>query len=278
MKYSEHYEVTCHDVDQNNHIKPTNLVRYMQETANHQMRDRKPSYYDLFFDGKAFIVTRMNIKIHAQLQQYDKIEAHTWICPGKAATFPRCYEILRGDELVAEAYSEWAVANRITGKLCGTNEIDIIEYEQDEALTLSIPRRYHFPKDLRFEPVGEHHVFYSDCDMNRHMNNANYSDLLWNYIPEICEKEVTSINIRFMREAALGTDIEIFAARPEISLGQDDDAEELYAFRTRVNGATNVECLMGVRRTETQERPEPAQRVQTQDRPEPSQKPESREE
>ena len=52
MKYSEHYEVTCHDVDQNNHIKPTNLVRYMQETANHQMRDRKPSYYDLFLTAK----------------------------------------------------------------------------------------------------------------------------------------------------------------------------------------------------------------------------------
>ena len=86
------------------------------------------------------------------------------------------------------------------------------------------------------------------------------------------------IRDRFMREAALGSDIEIFASRPELALGQDEDAEELYAFRTRVDGATNVECLMGVRRTEIQEAPEPARGTETQKSPEPVQKPESRKE
>ncbi len=59
MRYTEKYKVTSHDVDVNNNMKPSLVLRYMQETANHQMRDRKPSYYDLFFAGKSFIITRI---------------------------------------------------------------------------------------------------------------------------------------------------------------------------------------------------------------------------
>lgn len=116
MRYTENYEVTCHDVDVNNNIKPSLILRYMQETANHQMRDRKPSYYDLFFAGKSFIVTRVTIEIFAQLHQYDKIQVDTWNCPAKGVTFLRCYEIRRGDETVARAYSVWAVTDHETGK------------------------------------------------------------------------------------------------------------------------------------------------------------------
>lgn len=249
MQYIEKYEVTCHDVDENNNIRPTQLMRYMQETANHQMRDRKPSYYDLFFEGKAFVITRMSIEIYEQLNQYDHIEVGTWRCQDKGATFPRCYNIRREDKIVAQAYSEWAVPNRITGKLSRSNEIDISGYETDDALNLHIPRRFRFPKDLDFAKVGDKHVFYSDVDMNRHLTNTEYGNMVWNYIPDIIDKEVTSINLRFMKEAPLGSDIEIFMAEPELSFGSDKRAQELYAFKTTINGETNLEAIFGVRPT-----------------------------
>lgn len=250
MKYHENYEVTCHVVDENNHIRPSDVIRYMQETANHQMRDRKPSYYDFFYEGKAFIVTRMSVQIYKQLEQYDKIDVNTWRCEAKAATFPRCYEILRDGELIAESYSEWAVPNRITGKLSRKEEVDISTYEKDEVLDLELPKRFRFPKDTPFEKVAVHHVTYSDCDMNRHMNNANYSDILWDLIPEVWNKEVTSMNIRFMKEAAYGSDIEIWMAKMDPAFGNDPVAEEMYGFITKVDGKTNVEYLMGLRKTE----------------------------
>jgi Acyl-ACP thioesterase len=249
MQYIEKYEVTCHDVDENNNIRPTQLIRYMQETANHQMRDRKPSYYDLFFEGKAFIITRISVEIYKQLNQYDHIETGTWRCPDKGATFPRCYEITRDGEVVVRAYSDWAVANRKTGGLCRSNEIDISGYETGEPVDLSIPKRFHFPQELEFEKVGDRHVFYSDVDMNRHVTNTYYANMIWDYIPEIIDKELTSINIRFMKEAPLDSDIEIYMAKPELALGKDERAEELYAFKTKVNGKTNIEALMGVRPT-----------------------------
>ena len=250
MRYTENYEVTCHDVDVNNNIKPSLILRYMQETANHQMRDRKPSYYDLFFAGKSFIVTRVTIEIFAQLHQYDKIQVDTWNCPAKGVTFLRCYEIRRGDETVARAYSVWAVTDHETGKLCRVSEVDISNYEIEDALDMTLPTRFRLPRDREYIKAGEREVFYCDVDMNRHMNNTNYPDMLWNFIPEVIDKQVTSINLRFMKEAPLGAVVDVYRTEMNAPLAEDPEAEETWCFYSLVDGEINVEGEIGVKRLE----------------------------
>ena len=134
MKYEEKYTINSFDVDENNNIRPTNLINYLQETADNHMRDRKPSYYDLFYEGKAFVVIRMSVEIYKQIHGYDKVKVRTWVLPAKGATFPRCYEILRKGQVIAAAYSEWAVGNRHTGKLCRAYYVNLWNYDMDEPL------------------------------------------------------------------------------------------------------------------------------------------------
>lgn len=247
MKYSEKYTITSFDVDINNNIRPTSLINYLQETANHQMRDRKPSYYDFFREGKSFVVTRMSIEVMEQIGQYEEVEVRTWACPAGGATFPRSYDIVRDGRVIVKAYSEWAVPNRNTGKLCRHDEIDISNYENEKAVELSIPKKYRFPGNLEFERKGEHVVSYSDCDMNLHVNNANYSNMLWDYIPGIEEKEITSINVRFNHEAQLGSTIDIYMRAFDNEFSKDPRASETFAFKTFVKGKKNVEFLIGVK-------------------------------
>ena len=170
----------------------------MQETANHHMRDRKPTYYDLFFRGQSFIATRIAFEVLDQLHPYDKVDVHTWTCTGKGATFMRCHEIHRGDEVVVRSYSEWAVVDMATKKICPVDEIDFSNYEVDEPLKLNVPVKFHIPKELEFEECGTFQVNYSDCDMNLHMNNTNYQDMVWNFVPEVEHKKLTSFSLRFM--------------------------------------------------------------------------------
>ncbi len=235
MYYSDKYTVTSHNVDVNNNLRPTMLAQFMQETANHHMRDRKPSYYDLFAVGKAFIVTRMAMEVEEQIHQYDNIEVKTWRCPEKAATFIRCFLIERDGKICARAYTEWAVANRNTGKLCRADEVDISNYESGEPLEMSVPIRFRFPKDTPWERVGSKTVMYSDVDMNMHMNNTRYMDMLWNYIPDIMDRKVNSISIRYMAEAPINSEPEIFMA-PGEEPGQ-------WYFMTRVGERTNIEAI-----------------------------------
>lgn len=250
MRYTEKYKVTSHDVDVNNNMKPSLVLRYMQETANHQMRDRKPSYYELFFAGKSFIITRITIEVYEQIHQYDEIEVATWRCPEKGATFIRCYEITCDNRVCARAYSVWAVTNHQTGKLCKASEVDISNYDTDEPLSLSLPNRFRLPKDLAYAKAGEKEVFYSDVDMNLHMNNTHYPDMLWNFIPDVMSKEVTSVNLRFMKEAPLGGKVEIYMGKMDVPLSEDSEAEETWCFASKVEGEINVEAQIGMKRLE----------------------------
>ncbi len=247
MKYTEEFTVSSHDVDVNNNLRPSLVLRYMQETANHQMRDRKPSYYDFFFQGKSFIVTRISIQIYEAAGQYDDIKVSTWKCGNKGATFLRSYSIEKDGKVLAEAFSAWAVVDTETHKLYRSSDIDISNYEEDEPINLDLPSRFRLPANLDYKKVGEKSIFYSDVDMNLHMNNTNYPDMLVNYIPDMIKKEVTSVNLRFMTEARLGEKLSIYMAKDDFSAKVDKRRDELYCFRTSLGEKTNIEAQIGVR-------------------------------
>lgn len=93
-------------------------------------------------------------------------------------------------------------------------------------------------------------MFYCDVDMNRHMNNTNYPDMLWNFIPEVIDKQVTSINLRFMKEAPLGAVVDVYRTEMDAPLAEDPEAEETWCFYSLVDGEINVEGEIGVKRLE----------------------------
>lgn len=253
MKYTEYFEVGSHDVDINDNVRPSVLIRYLQECGNHQMRDRKPSMIDLIMNNQTFIVTRMTVEIYEQLHQYDKIEVSTWNCPGKLAVFRRCYEIVRDGKVVLSAYGEFAAAEFVNRKIISTADLDISNYEVGELSEFNIPLKFRFPKALEFKKLLNKRVTYDQVDMNCHLNNTCYPDIFWSEIPEIQDMEVTSFNMRFMHEAAMGDELEILIAEPEAEWTKDPNAESACAFISKVNGEKNYEVVFGLRKTKKPE-------------------------
>ena len=81
--------------------------------------------------------------------------------------------------------------------------------------------------------VGGRLTEYADVDMNRHMNNTHYPDILCGYIPEISGNRVISMTLNFVNEAPLGERIKIYSGKSDGS----------YYFRTkRPDGKVNVEA------------------------------------
>lgn len=251
MRYIKEFEVSSHDVDINDHIKPSSLQRYMMETGMCQMRDRKPTYGELFHKDQAFILTRVTIEIFHQIKQFKPIKVQTWNCPAKGVTFTRCFEVFCEDRLMARAHTVWAVASPTTGKLWKSSEVDISNYESEAALDMTLPTRLRIPKDLELESIGTKTVLFGEVDMNMHMNNTYYTDVLWSYIPDVRNKEITSICLRYHAEAPLGAQLELTMGKLQKPLAEDDKAEETYCFRTFVNGELNLEAMVGVRKTES---------------------------
>ena len=241
--YSENLEIMSHDVDGNNNARPSIIARLMQETANHHMRDRRPTYYELFQEGKSYILVRFACELIEQLHPYDKVEVRTWTCEPKGATFKRNYEIVKEDRIIAKAYSEWAVVDIKSDRILRANQVDHKNYERGDQIELLIPIKFHFADSHEFKHVGHKHVGYTDCDMNMHMNNTHYQDMLWDYIPEVQDKKMTAFSLRFMAEAHMGSNIEIEMAESDL-IPDASGGKETWMFRTEVGGRQNVEAII----------------------------------
>lgn len=234
MKWKEVYKINSHDADANGIVRVSHIMKYMQETANLQMWNMKPSYSDLREKEMAFVLSRIRISLYAPLHAHDEIICESWPCESKGVTFNRCYQILKDGIIIAEAVSAWALISTEEKKLYRVTDIEL-DYGMDEMLELDLPARFKIPAEVRMSLRGEKTVDYSDLDMNMHMNNTNYPDLLCNYIPqsEMMTSRVIGMAVNYTSEAKLGDVLKVYR-------GESDGS---YYFRTqKPDGTTNIEA------------------------------------
>lgn len=215
MIYTETYTTTWHDTGANRTVRPTQILMYMQETANHHC-----NAYGIPLDalrderGLAFLLSRITLNFYEELHAYEQIEVQTWISEGRGLSFPRCFRILRGGKIIAEAASFWALMDLRAGKLVKFEDFDY-GFEGEEMLELDAPRRIRFPSDEPLSLVGQRKIVYSDLDYNMHMNNTKYPDMVCDFIDGIENKKLRSMTLIYLREARYGDDLNIFLAKKD---------------------------------------------------------------
>lgn len=222
MKHTEHYTVKWHDTDVNRRVRPSQILMYMQETANLQL-ERNMCNLDRLRDerGLAFLLSRVAIRIYHPLWTHEEIDVQTWVCDGHGLAFDRCFRILRGDEVVAEAFSVWALMELGGQKLLRRDQFSY-PFPGDEPLKLDLPLRFRVPHVEEMLLAGHRSIVYSDIDYNGHMNNTRYPDMLCDFTPEICDRQITGVVLSYLHEAAFGKTLAVY---------RKDNGEE-HLFRT----------------------------------------------
>lgn len=233
MKWSGKYKVNAHDTDMNGVVSLTGILRYMQDSANCQMEDDGLSYDSLFSRGLAFVLSRLKLSVYHPIYSHDEIEVETWACESQGVSFNRCYAIKKNGEIMAEAYSVWALLDTKAHRLVRVSDFEGC-YGEDSPVELDMAKRFRLPSDINLALVGERTVEYQDVDMNRHMNNTRYGDILCGYLPRIEGHRVIQLEINYVSEAPLGETVKVYMAHGE---------DSTYYFRTvRDGGKTNIEA------------------------------------
>lgn len=231
MKFSENFTVNSHLCDANGIARPTAVISFMQEAANIQLRTYGPSADELRANGQAFVLSRIGVGVYAPLYAYKTYTMQTWSCESRGFSFYRCHRLLDGDEVLAEAVSVWALIDIVNKKPLRTTEFHP-NFDHEEILDFEVPSRIRITADALSE-VGEHTVRYSETDINRHMNNTVYADMLCNFI-DMTDRRATRININYFNEAPLGEKLTVCLEEAE---------DSIYRFRTlREDGKINVEA------------------------------------
>ena len=211
--WSERLRISAHDADMNDVARPSAIQRLMQEAAVLEFYNCRPSVEELRRDyGMAYLVSRISMEIRKPLHAYEYVDAQSWACPSRFSTFIRCSQILQNGEVAARMHATWALVDVNTRHLLRVEDAPM-NFGSAEAFT-DMPTRLRMPHDLPFETVGHRTVTYHDCDVNRHMNNTRYADMLCDYL-DMDGKMLTFLSLNYVHEAALGETVEIQRAPRE---------------------------------------------------------------
>lgn len=242
MKYTKQYTVKWHDTDSNREVSPSQILAYMQETSHHHLIDAGMSLDELRDTrGLAFLLSRISIQFYTPLYANDQITVQTWVLESRGLSFLRCFRILRGEEIIAEAHSVWGLLDLRQKQLLPATAFPY-DIEPDAPLDARLSARLRVPPISSMEEIGERRIVYSDIDYNGHMNNTHYPNMLCDFIPDICQKQVTAMTLSFLHEATFGHTLKLYCT----------EQPNGYAFRTLdESGTTCLEASVTVvQRTE----------------------------
>lgn len=235
MKWSGEYRVGFNDVDCNDIVSASNVLRYMQDASSDSMeeKDYGPSYRELYDAGFSYILSRVRMSLYTPLHIHDRLEVQSWAVESAGYQFNRCCRILRDGVIMAEAAFVWALVGIEDRRPHRVSEFDL-HYRTDSMLELDVPERFRIPEDVSMHLTGERSVEYADIDRNGHLTNTRYPDLLCSYLNGGMKGErVISMGISFLTEAPLGSALKFYS-------GQSDGV--WYARTLLENGKTNVEA------------------------------------
>ena len=235
MLYSEKYRVRWHDMDARREMRPSEVLAYMQECANHQFLTHAKSLDRMRDeDGVGFILSRVAIDFLAPVCAYEEIEVRTATCAGHGLCFPRRFEVLRDGKTVARATSHWAMV-RVSDRALLRVEEAPLSFGDEPEIETAMPVRQRVPRDLAFESVGERRITYADLDYNMHMNNTKYPDTVCDFLPDPLSVRVTGMSLVYHREAAYGDLLTVERAT---------DGQGNFYIRTKKDGATCLEAFV----------------------------------
>ena len=237
MKYSIDYTTRWHDTDASRRVRPSALLVYMQETSNRHVAAGGTSLDELRDEkGLAFILSKLRISFRRPLAAFEDIKVETFTCPSRGYASTRCFRILSGEEVIAEADTLWALVD-IKDKALKRTEESGYPFDDEEPLCLDLPTRTRAPSSVELRQVGTRTILYSDIDYNMHMNNTRYPDMLCDYMPLEKVGRVRGMTLSYLREASYGDTLAVL---------RGEDGDKIYFKTVNSAGLTCLEAVVTV--------------------------------
>lgn len=215
MKEEFSLVVDLHDTDFQGLMRPSALLRSMQNATNAQMRrfDIDPSQL-LAKTGRAFLLSSLALRVYAPIYAYDRLCAQAWPTESRGFRFLRNGQVTRDGTVVAEMTTVWAFVHAQSRTLLRVSDFDA-PFDTSPALELPAASRVAFPRDAEFVLSGSYPVLYRDVDLHRHMNNTVYPDLLCSALPLQEGKRLSELDLLYQKEAPLGDCLQTFYTAAE---------------------------------------------------------------
>ena len=239
--FIKQYEIGAGDGDCFDFCRISSLLNYMQDAATkHSIlmgisRDVLIDKYQTIW-----ILARCYVELSRPLKTFENLKIDTWHRGFSGPLFYRDFEFSVDGVIVGHATNVWVTADAITHKMKkpeGFEEINALSASPERSLGITLGK-LKVPDDLL--PVYEHTVRYGDLDVNCHLNNTKYGDLICNALTlnEKLPCYFSKLQINYLNESLPGEKIILKADdTPSFVTGVTESGESKFSAEFTLNFA-----------------------------------------
>ena len=189
------------------HVRLSALLRMEQETGDEHMDALGLSYERLYQEGLAILLTANRVQIHRFPARNEELTVTTTPHGTAGVQMYRNFSFESGGETLATIRQVTVCADPKTHKPLRPDAL----YRYGAFEPMTTPRedrvpRLRPPEDLPF--LGERPIRYSDLDMNQHLTNTIYGDIVEDFLPESF-RAYRFAEIHYLSESFLGETLQI---------------------------------------------------------------------
>ncbi|MFC2080227.1 acyl-[acyl-carrier-protein] thioesterase [Bacteroidota bacterium] len=207
------YRILSYHINPRGKARFTSISNFLQETAYRHASSLGFGYHDLLKVNKAWILSRMRIRMNEVPNWDDELTIETWPSGVEKLFGLRDFRIFNlSGEQIGEASTCWLMVDTYTHRpLRIPPDIFNIKTRTDSVFASTL-EKINVPEELNSCMLRE--VRYSDLDIVAHVNNVKFIEWCTDALsPELLlEHSVTEIEINYISEAKLGDKVEIFTS------------------------------------------------------------------
>lgn len=181
-QYDWDIRIASYDVGQDRLLRLSNQLKLQQEVGERHLSGVGLDFQALYERGMVFVLTKTNSVIHRAPRLSEDVRLRTWHRSNKGAQFFRCYQFLDAEENpLIESVTAFALVDAKEHKLLRPSVFEQLGVGQqpDRFNGCPDPGKLRLPDAL--VPQGQRQIRWSDTDVNGHLNNTNYADILWRF-------------------------------------------------------------------------------------------------
>jgi acyl-ACP thioesterase len=173
----------------------------------HASREEMLTKYHAFW-----MLARIWYRLERPLTWDESITIRTWHRGNHGAAMYRDYDIYSGEELVGESVSVWVLADQDTRRLLRL--ADMTEFSESDGGALC--KQMRLPKlriPISLEQAEDRPTWYSDADINGHVNNVRYADFTCDaiHLEQIEQGRFASeLKLSYLKECRSGETLSLY--------------------------------------------------------------------
>ena len=233
------FTIHSRDVTQNRQLRLSAMLGFFQEASISHTENLGMGREKTLDRGLLWIITKQSAEI-IRMPRYDEtVTLRTW--PGRTMRvfFPRYYEIRSGEDLLVRGCAVWMLLSESSRSFVFPDEYDIEIDGFSTGDELDIPGSlavcFRDPSGLTLCKTETYSARFSQIDINGHVNNCRYFDLVDDILPpdENTGYDHAMIEAEYLKEIRLGDTVVIKAYQSEDSKLIEGESDQS-VFRIRI--------------------------------------------